>query len=108
MARFENLSSLLEDLAGILDELFLVGLETAGSIEQARLTARRCEDLGLAHAAELVQRIADGVEQRRHSAAFDLSPLVREYCLLNEYLNLARGKLEQAKARAAMQQSIEV
>ncbi|WFD09718.1 hypothetical protein [Tepidibacter hydrothermalis] len=88
----DSIKYLIEDIEELLEGIFLSG---AGSLNEnivndVKALANRSAEVGLSFAAEKLNNIYDELNKKYHSIQFDYSKLVKEYYLLNGYIDIIK------------------
>lgn len=90
----EVLGALLEDVMSLLEDLFQSGFDTAhdSTLEELSKMTERTKQYGMTYLSELLQKLTDGLHNRRHQMTRQEDKLAEIYTTLNEYLYLCLEK----------------
>ena len=93
---YQRIKALVNDIDDVMDNIFSSGFATIGvhTVEKARRIAIECSNSGLDYAAEALSKIADEMDERRHTMAFDFADVTEVYCILNQYVSIIKSKID--------------
>ena len=96
MSGFEGLGFIIEEMDGIRDMLLVSGFYSIQEnmihkIKELANSANRC---GLEQGGLLLEKIAKGLEAKRHALDYDFKELTNDFFKLNLYVEAIKKKME--------------
>lgn len=102
LSKEEALGTLLEDVRGLLEDLLESGFDTAhdSTLKELLNMTQVSEQYGMTYLSELLKKLADGLNTRRHQVTHKEDDLMQVYTTLNEYLYLCLKKTAYDRGRS--------
>ena len=90
----EVLGALLEDVMSLLEDLLQSGFDTVhdSTLEEMKKMEEITKQYGMTYLSDLLQKLLDGLNKRRHQITRQEDNLAEVYTTLNEYLYLCLEK----------------
>lgn len=97
----EVLGALLEDMMSLLEDLLQSGFDTVhdSTLEELQKMEELTKQYGMTYLSDLLQKLIEGLNNRRHQITRQEDNLVEVYTTLNEYLYLCLEKTAYDKGR---------
>lgn len=93
----ENIRSLIEDLDEMIERIFLSGLGVVKEniVNDIKVLSEKSTEVGFSFAGEKLMNIYDELNKKYHSMKFDHSKIVKEYYLLNGYVDIIKESISE-------------
>ncbi len=98
----EVLSTLLEDVMSLLEDLLQSGFDTVhdSTLEEIKKMTDITKQYGMTYLSDLLQKLSTGLNNRRHQITRQEDNLAEVYTTLNEYLYLCLEKIAYDRGRS--------
>lgn len=102
LSKEEVLGAHIEDVRGLLEDILQSGFDTVhdNTLEELQKMTQMSKQYGMTYLSELLQKLTDGLSNRRHQITHKEDNLAQVYTTLNEYLYLCLEKTAYDRGRS--------
>ena len=96
MDKYNNMLDILNEMQSTMEEMLLSGFNRVHDVtlNELKNCAESFKNYGLKYGADIIKEIYESLEKKQHNFNFDYSECIRKYCILNEYYQVCRERLD--------------